>query len=238
MKVSRFFVPGGKNMATSSPHLRGSLVLYIFAQHLPAMHNQIASYLFQNKTCPLPGLGTLSLLNSGAEGDFTNKLIAAPKTFIQFTESETDSTGLLNYLATTTGANKYEVTEALDHFCDNLRNKITQQPDVQFDNLGSFFVDASGKINFKQEELPSAFTQPVVAERVIHPDAEHNILVGDKETTNTVMTELLAPRSETKDRWWVWAIVLCVIGLITLVIYFTNFKDTAAFGNAINYIHS
>lgn len=202
------------------------------------MHNQIASYLFQNKTCSLPGLGTLSLLNSGAEADFTNKLIAAPKTFIQFTENETDATGLLNYLSEKTGGSKYEVTEALDHFCDNLRNKITQQPDVQLDNLGSFFVDASGKINFKQEELPVAFAQPVFAERVIHPDAEHNILVGDKETTNTLMTELLAPKTETKDRWWVWAIVLGVIGLTALAFYFTSFKDTAAFGNAVNYIHS
>ena len=104
--------------------------------------------------------------------------------------------------------------------------------------MGSFFVDASGKINFKQQELPAAFTQPVFAERVIHPDAEHQILVGDKETTNTVMTELLAPKSATKDRWWIWAIVLGLIGIATIVFYFTAFKGTSAFGNAINYIHS
>ncbi len=197
------------------------------------MHNQIASYLFQNKTCPLPGLGTLSLLNSGAEADFTNKLIAAPKNFIQFTDIETDSTGLLNYLSDTTGGTKYEVTEALDHFCDDLRNKITQQPDVQLENLGSFFVDGSGKINFKQEELHTAFVQPVFAERVIHPDAEHNILVGDKETTNTVMTELLAPKSETKDRWWIWAIVLGAIGLIAMLIYFIELRGAFPFGNVV-----
>jgi len=57
--------------------------------------------------------------------------------------------------------------------------------------------------------------------------------VGDKETTNTVMTELLAPRSETKDRWWIWAVVLGVIGLIALLIYFTELKGAAPFGNAI-----
>lgn len=197
------------------------------------MHNQIAAYLFQNKTCPLPGLGTLSMLGSGAAVDFTNKQITAPKAFIQFSEVETDSTGLLNFLASTTGSSKYEVSEALDHFCDDLRNKITQQPDVQLENLGSFFEDASGKITFKQEELPAAFTQPVFAERVIHPDAEHNILVGDKETTNTVMTELLAPKTETKDHWWIWAIVLSAVGLLALLIYFTEFKGAFPFGNAI-----
>ena len=101
-----------------------------------------------------------------------------------------------------------------------------------------FFVDASGKINFKPEELPAAFTQTVFAERVIHPDAEHHILVGDKETTNTVMTELLAPKSEIKDRWWIWAIVLGLIGIAAIVFYFTAFNGTTAFGSAINYIHS
>ncbi len=218
--------------------MRGSFVLHIFAQHLPAMQHQIASYLFQHKTCPLPGLGTLSVLYSGAEADFTNKSIAAPKSFIEFSETETDATSLLNYLAATLGGSTYEVSEALDHFCDNLRNKITQQPDVPLENLGSFFVDASGKINFKPEELPAVFTQPVFAERVIHPDAEHQILVGDKETTNTVMTELLAPKSAIKDRWWIWAIVLGLVGIAAIVIYSTTGKGTTAFGNAINYIHS
>ena len=51
---------------------------------LNAMHHLIASYLFQNKTCPLPGLGTLSINTSAAEADFTIKQIAAPKPVIQF----------------------------------------------------------------------------------------------------------------------------------------------------------
>lgn len=213
--------------------MRGSLVQHIFANTNWLMQKQIASYLFQNKTCPLPGLGTLSLLNSGAEADFSNKLIAAPKPFIQFVNMETDTAGLLDYLVSTTGADKYEVTEALDHFCDNLKREMSEHSNVKLESVGNFFVDAKGKISFKQEELPSAFLQPVFAERVIHPKAEHHILVGDKETTNTIMTEFLAPKSEIKDRWLIWAIVLGVIGLLLLVIYLTVLNGTSSFGNAI-----
>jgi hypothetical protein len=202
------------------------------------MQKQIASYLFQHKTCPLPGLGTLSIISSAAESDFTNKTFSAPKPVVHFEQTETDTDGLLNYLSATTGADKYEATEALSHFCDNLKKKMAGQPDVQLNSIGSFFVDASDTINFKHEELPAVFMQPVFAERVIHPDAEHQILVGDKETTNTVMTEFLAPKSATKDRWWIWAILLGVIGIAAIVIYFTAFNGTSAFGNAINYIHS
>ena len=203
--------------------------MFIFAH----MQKQIASYLFQNKTCPLPGLGTLSVLNSVAEADFTNKLIAAPKSFIQFNNTETDTAGLLNYLVSTTGGDKYEVTEALDHFCDNLKNKIADQSDMQIESIGTFFVDGSGNINFTPQELPTAFVQPVFAERVIHPDTEHQILVGDKETTNTVMTGYFNETPVVKDRWWIWAIVLSVTGLIALIIYFTELNGVSPFGNAI-----
>jgi hypothetical protein len=202
------------------------------------MQTQIASYLFQHKTCPLPGLGTLSVIGSGAESDFTNKTFIAPQSTIKFEQNETGADGLLNYLSATTGADKYETSEALNHFCDNLKQKITNQADAQLKSIGSFFVDASGAINFKQQELPATFVQPVYAERVVHPDAEHQILVGDKETTNTVMTELLAPKEEPRDRWWIWAIVLGLIGIGAIVIYFTLFHGTSSFGNAVNYIHS
>ena len=185
----------------------------------------------------MPGLGTLSVIYGSARADFTTKIIAAPQTVIQFETKETAVAPLLDYLTTTTGADKYEVTEALDHFCDNLKNKITDQSGIQLESIGNFFVDGLGKINFTSEELPTAFVQPVFAERVIHPDAEHQILVGDKETTNTVMTDFFNETTVVKDRWWIWAIVLGVIGLLALLIYFTEFKGNAAFGNAINYIH-
>lgn len=210
---------------------------YLFLYLCP-VQKQIASFLFQHKTCPLPGLGTLSIVCPGAGSDFTSKIFTAPKPVVHFEEKETDVNGLLNYLSATTGADKYEAAEALSHFCDNLKQQITEQVDAPLNYIGSFFVDASGAINFKQEELPAAFLQQVFAERVVHPDAEHQILVGDQEITNTVMTELLAPKTASKDYWWIWAILLGLIGIAAIVIYFTAYKGTSAFGNAINYIYS
>jgi nucleoid DNA-binding protein len=230
MSVAHWGEVSIKNMATS---LRRTLVRHIFAQHQTAMEKQIASYLFQNKTCPLPGLGTLSIMSSSAESDFTSKTFSAPKPTVHFTHTETDSSGLLNYLSVATGADKYEATEALSHFCDDLKQKIADEQKVELDSIGNFFVDSAGKINFKHEELSAAFTQPVFAERVIHPDAEHQILVGDKESTNTEMTEYLAPKEVIKSRWWIWAIVLGAIGLVALLIYFSEFNGAYPFGNVI-----
>jgi len=193
------------------------------------MNQLIASYLFQNRTCPLPGLGTLSMHISGAEADFTNKQIIAPQPLIKFGHKETDAAALLSYVANKTHSDIYEATEALDHLCDNLKNDAG----AKLPGIGNFFKAKDGKIGFKQEELPIAFLQPVFAERVIHPKSEHNILVGDKETTNTVMAEYFNEAPAVKSRWWVWAIVLGAIALVLLLIYLNGASAAPAFGNAV-----
>ncbi len=197
------------------------------------MHHLIASYLFQNKNCPLPGLGNLSLTGGEANADFTNKVINAPIASINFVPGETNATGLLSFVATSTNSSTYEATEALDHFCDNLKNNITVDSPARLEGVGDFFVNNNGDINFEPVQLPAEFLQQVKAERVIHPQAEHSILVGDKETTNTLMTEFFNEDAVVKDRWWIWAIVLGLIGLTILLIYFNDADGSAQFGNAI-----
>ena len=103
------------------------------------MQKLIASYLFQNKTCPLPGLGTLSVLESGAEADFTNKSIAAPKQFITFTEAESDTTGITIYLSDSTDS----PYEKLEQFCADLKKEIADNTTAHFEGIGNFFVDPS-----------------------------------------------------------------------------------------------
>ena len=197
------------------------------------MHHLIASYLFQNKTCPLPGLGTLSIHTGKAETDFTNQQIIAPERFIEFRERKTSAAGLLNYVALTTNGNLDEVSEALDHFCDHLKNEISVHGKVLLPGIGNFVTHDGGDIIFEQSALPAIFFQPVTAERVIHPKAEHSMLVGDKETTNTLMSEYFNETPAAKDRWWIWAIVLGVIGLLILVYYFTATNGISLFGNSI-----
>ena len=47
------------------------------------------------------------------------------------------------------------------------------------------------------------------------------------------MTELLTEKPTEKDHWWVWAIVLGVIGLLLLLLYFTEINGASPFGNAL-----
>ena len=192
------------------------------------MHDLIASYLFQNKSCPLPGLGNLSVTTTGAQGDFSNNIIIPPFSSIQFTPGETDTASLLTWLANKTNTDKQQASSALDNFCGQLKNN----PGSNLDGVGNFVIDSNGEMSFVPFELSPAFAQPVTAERVIRLDAKHEILVGDKQTTNIAMTEYLNEESPKKDRWWIWAIVLGAIALSLICLYATDKNASAEFGNA------
>jgi hypothetical protein len=197
------------------------------------MHQLIASYLFQNKACPLPGLGTLLLTTGNAESDFFGKTIKAPEQVIAFETKENDASNLLDYIAAKTNSTVFQAIDKLGQLCNNLKGAAITNNPATLDGMGNFFTDTSGNIKFKPVALPFSFFQQVKAERVMHPEAEHNILVGDKETTNTVMTEYFNEEDEPvkKDRWWIWAIVLGAIALLALLFYVNGSSVSSMVGN-------
>jgi hypothetical protein len=201
------------------------------------MHHLIASYLFQNKTCPLPGLGTLLMATTLAESDFANKIINAPAPVIAFETRENDASNLLDYIAAKTNSNVFQAIDKLGQLCNNLKAAAISNNPATLDGIGNFFTDSTGKICFKPLALPFSFFQPVKAARVIHPEAEHNILVGDKETTNTLMTEYFNEDIEEvpvkKDRWWIWVIILGAIALLALLLYVNGTGVSSMVGNVV-----
>lgn len=195
------------------------------------MRHQIASYLFQNKTCPLPGFGNLSLVTTPAITDITNHSITAPETAIRFSDKEINASGLVSYIAREQQVSEEEAATVLSAFCRQVKEDIANHARVEIPGVGNFVVDEHGNTLFHQAKMPTGFLASVTAERVIHPNAEHSMLVGDRETTNTVMTEYLSAGETTPNRWWIWAIVLAAAALLALLFYSGN--HTVFFGNAV-----
>jgi hypothetical protein len=200
------------------------------------MHHLIASYLFQNKTCPLPGLGTLMIATNLAQSDFTSTTINAPVPVITFEIKESDASNLLNYVAAKTNSTVFQTINNLGQLCNNLKADAITNNTAVLDGVGNFFTDASGNIKFTPQVLPFSFFRPVKAILVTHPKAAHNILVGDKETTNTVMTEYFTSEEVVivkKDRWWIWAIILGAIAALALLFYVNAATISSMAGNVM-----
>lgn len=168
------------------------------------MFDMIASSFFQKRSCRLPGIGNLELVTTPAEYDFGTKQIRAPRQSILFISTPSSS----DYF------NEFSAISQL------MKDALEKNGSVEITGLGSFTKDSSGVIQFSAYPSNEDFFQPVAAEKVIHKDAEHSILVGDKETTNIEMNEYYSDEPiEKKYKWWVWAIVLGAVGIIAIAFY-------------------
>ena len=186
----------------------------------------IAPTLFQNKICRLPGIGTLEVITNAAETDFVNSKIKAPLPSIIFSASQDD-------------ANIFNEFTALSEL---IQKDLNDKGIVPLKGVGQFIKNEEGIISFVSLQLNERFTPTVTAENIMRQHAEHTILVGDKKTTNTVMTEYFVEEENEneqeeqpkKDRWWISAIVLGVVGLAIIVFYILQ-NGFNLLGNSISF---
>jgi len=175
------------------------------------MYDIIASSFFQTKTCRLPGIGQLSLINSSAALDIANGQIIAPRQSIVFSPSIV-SDGIFNEFSA--------ISEVM-------LKRLAEVSSLEVAGIGSFFINKEGIIDFVAIKINPVFELPVIVESVIRQNKEHEILVGDKTTTNTVMSKMLHEQEEVqsakKDFWWVWAILLGLIGIAMIAYYIYAF---------------
>lgn len=169
------------------------------------MYDLIAPAFFQKKSCRLPGIGQLTLITIPAETDFSNKQILAPVEKIDFTPKSGDE-------------NMYNEFSAISEL---MKKKLDEEGSIKLAGIGDFYKESDGIIRFVPVVLNPVFRQPVGAVRTIRQDAEHNMLVGDKKTTNVEMTEYLNEEASAvfPDRWYIWATILGLIGVGVLAIY-------------------
>lgn len=174
------------------------------------MYDIIAASFFQKKTCVLPGIGRLAFTSKPSEGDFSNSQLLPPRQSIVFLPA-TDKNDL--------PFNEFSAISEL------MKKTLETEGEVTVTGIGRFTKQPQGELSFKAIELDPVFQQPVEAIRVVRQNAEHNILVGDNQVTNTVMNERLHVAEEknyVESKWWIWAIVWLVTATALLVYYFYN----------------
>ena len=182
------------------------------------MQDIIASYLIQNKECHLPLIGSFTIKEIPGLLDIANKKIVPSTDNIVFSEDENYlSNGLKNYISDLYNIPMQDAEEKINNWCLHAKVNLDSGGKLNFSSVGTLQKDEAGNIFFRKDQLAN-FYEPVTAERVIHKNAEHTVLVGDKETTSGVMSEFYRDEvvNEKKVSWKILAIVLLVISLLFL----------------------
>ncbi len=188
-------------------------------------------YLFQHSGINVPGLGTILIEKTPAKSDFVNRQIFPPEFIFRFDKYyDTPDKDFFTYLSSGMSIPDYEAIQEYNQFAQDFRSKIKLEDKAVWKDVGVFFKNSSGDIEFEQLPVYQYLYKPIVAERVLRSDASHAILVGDREKTNFEMTELLNEDNQQKvvkkQVWPLYAIVLFAVAVIFLVFHFYRYGVT------------
>jgi hypothetical protein len=189
------------------------------------MFEVLNSYLFQHKNISIPGLGTIYLETLPATADPGNKSILPPMYHFRFDKYfDAPDKDFFSFLATEKNIPDYEAIKWYNEFSYELRNKIRKEDKVKWDGIGVLKKDYSGNIVFESEPESSLYMRAVDAEPVLRKNAQHRMLVGDKERTNYEMDEWLntAPPIQKKQNWWIYALVTACAATLILLFHFSR----------------
>ena len=194
------------------------------------MQKLLANYLFQYKNCAFPQIGSLHIKFESAVLVLDKQKIHAPVSHISFSNDFMDSNNLTEYIA----VNKNISFEEAAYQLTNISNEILSLKNAEqflIGGVGHFTKSANDKLLFKETSVAEYFSPSIFAERVIHPDDSHAILVGDKEMDRNSMTEFYTNTIPArKSKWWLWTAALFLLAVILITVYVNNKNHNNLFG--------
>ncbi len=199
------------------------------------MQKLLANYLFQYKNCALPQIGTLHIVTESAVSVLGEQKIHAPANTISFSNNIADSEKLTEYIAINKNISFDEAAYQLKNISNEILN-LKEGEEFLINGVGIFSKSQNDTLLFSGDKETEYFTPSVYAERVIHPNDSHAILVGDKETDRNSMTEFFTETVAVKNnKWWLWAAALFVLAVVVVFVYYNNEAHNNLFGVAHKY---
>ncbi len=186
------------------------------------MQKIITSYLVQKGECNLPGIGNFKIDITPARLNVADKKMFPPEAEIIFTEGEVHlRKNLVKYIANQQNVDEQQAADNITTWCQSVGASLDAGKEIIFESIGSLQKGADGDIFFSTKNENRLY-EAVPAERVVHQNEEHAVLVGDTETTSAAMNEYYKAEtiSERKISWKICAIVLFGLSLLSLIMHF------------------
>jgi hypothetical protein len=194
------------------------------------MQKLLADYLFQHKQCALPHIGTLQIKNIPASSIFGERKISSPIPVIEFNDDIHSTEHVEAYIALQKNITRDEAARQLNEMAHEIQNLSLGQR-IEIPNAGNFYKDENDKVGFIAVEAPNHFLPQVVAERVVHPNESHTMLVGETETNTAAMAEYYAEEETAmKSKWWIFAVATFSIATAAVGFYASDKKADSFFG--------
>jgi hypothetical protein len=189
-------------------------------------------YLIRNDKIVLPGLGTVILQRLSSESDIAGHTVSPPLyTFAWRQGSTTPPKRFFVWLSHQLNIAEEEAAMQVNNFVADVKREINAGKEIKWDGVGIIRRGFDSGIEFEPERRKLFFEETVQADKVIHENSRHTILVGDAEKSSDQMNEILLFPERKKLRLtpYTTAVALLILALLFTAWYiFQNGLNTAS----------
>jgi hypothetical protein len=188
------------------------------------MYAILNKYLFLKKSIPVPGLGTICMESQAASIDASTRSMLPPVYRFRFDKFfDSPDKDLFAYLSSQQNISDYEALRQYNDFAFSLRDRLNYFREAPWEGLGILKKDDMGEIHFESSISNPSFLKPVPAEKVVRANAKHMLLVGDRERSNSEMSNWFAEEPVHGNRlWWLVALVGGIAACLIIMIHFSS----------------
>jgi hypothetical protein len=183
-------------------------------------------YLILNGRASMPGIGSFGVEQVPATMDFENKKLNPPTQHIKLESSEisTDTYSFYNYLAKELQINESDAARRFQEFTRDIQKQAGTNGSVLLPGIGRLKRDFNGYTIEPETEskqvLPDLWITKTQAANTglldVYANTQPSII---KQSNYNVDADKLIVK-EQQDYWWVFAIMLAIMGLGALLYYY------------------
>lgn len=187
------------------------------------MLKHLYKYLSLYHHASIPGVGNFVVEQQPARIDFiSNTLFPPMQTIIYKPGTAITEKSFYGFLARELNVNDVEAVRKFQDFAYQLKNNINQYKQVELSAFGIFKKDAFGSIVFESTAAPAFFPEMVFKKPI--PDSSE-VKAVTSEPYSPQLAEIAREEEAKKDYWWIWALLLALIGIGALVYYYWNYME-------------
>jgi hypothetical protein len=186
-------------------------------------------YLILNNKASLPGIGSFLVEQIPASMDFENKKIIPPSQKISLTNlvNEHEVASFQNFLNQELSVSNDESLSKINAFTQNIQSQITSNGSLELPNIGKLIKNINGGFslntnnnNETKQVLSDIWINKSQAANTNFMDVYSDTMPTIIRRENFVENNSVFINKESEDYWWVWAIVLAIMGLGALLYYY------------------
>jgi len=188
------------------------------------MYRILNRYLLQHKSLPIPGIGTIYLETGIASIDSASRMAVPPSHQLRFDRYfDSPDKSFYTYLSQQQNIADYESLRLYNDFAYRLKDRLNLEQSAEWKGLGTLYKDEEGNILLKSSFSNPAFIEPVSATKVVRSDAQHTMLVGDRERTSDEMLHWFSEEADSAPgKWWLPAVVVGIAALLIILFHLSS----------------